>query len=73
MASISVHSKAVVMFLHDSLYIVAPTVFMFLFMFMFSHCFVVKYLKPFLTIQSCRWGRESWLLYFDCLLMSCDC
>ena len=28
---------------------------------------------PFLVLQSSRWGRESWLLYFNCISMSCDC
>ena len=27
----------------------------------------------FLVLQPSRWGKESWLLYFDCLLMSFDC
>ena len=27
----------------------------------------------FLVLQSSCWGIESWLLYFNCLLMSFDC
>ena len=39
---------------------------------MFGLCFVVYYLVSFLVLQSSRWGRESWLLYLNCLLMSFD-
>ena len=35
--------------------------------------FVVHYLVSFLVLQSSRWGRETWMLYFNCLLMSFDC
>ena len=30
--------------------------------------FGVQYLLSFLVLQSSRWGREKWLLYFNCLL-----
>ena len=35
--------------------------------------FFVQYLVSFLASQSSRWGRESWLLNFNCLLLSCGC
>ena len=38
----------------------------------FGSCFVVYYLVSFLDLQSFRWGRDSWLLYFNFLLMSFD-
>ena len=41
--------------------------------FLFGPCFVVQYLVSFLVFQSHFWGRASWMLYFNCLLMSCDC
>ena len=34
---------------------------------MFGPCFVVHYLVSFLFLQSSRGGRESCLLYFNCL------
>ena len=30
--------------------------------------FVIQYLVSFLALQSSGWGRESWLLYFNCVL-----
>ena len=39
---------------------------------MFGPCFVVYYLVSFLVLQSSRWGKENWLLYFNCHLMSFD-
>ena len=33
--------------------------------------FVVQYIVSFPVLQSSRWGRERWLLYFNCFLMSC--
>ena len=33
----------------------------------------VHYLVSFLVLQSSHWGRESWLICFNCLLMSFDC
>ena len=30
-------------------------------------CFAVRYFMSILVLQSSWWGRESWLLYFDCL------
>ena len=30
--------------------------------------FVMQYLLYFLVLQESRWGRESWLLYFDFVL-----
>ena len=38
--------------------------------FMFDPCFVVHCLVSFLVLQSFCWGKESWLLYFNYLLMS---
>ena len=35
---------------------------------MFGPCFVVLYLVSFQVLQQSRWRRESWLLYFSCLL-----
>ena len=29
---------------------------------------VMQYFVSFLVLQSSHWGRESWLLYFNCLL-----
>ena len=40
--------------------------------FMFGSCFAMHYLVPFLVLQSSRWGRKSWLLYFNGILMSFD-
>ena len=31
--------------------------------------FCYAYFMSFLVLQSSRWGRESWLLYFYCLLV----
>ena len=36
---------------------------------MYGPCFVMKYLVSFLVLQSPRLRRESWLLYFYCLLI----
>ena len=33
----------------------------------FGACFVVQYMMSFLVLQSSHWGRESGLLYFNCL------
>ena len=33
-----------------------------------SVCLVVEYLLSVLVFQSPRWGNESWLIYFSCLL-----
>ena len=35
---------------------------------MFGLSFVVKYMGPFLVLQSFQMRRESWFLYFSCLL-----
>ena len=35
---------------------------------MFGSWFVMQYLVSFLVLQSSHWGRDSWLLYFHCLL-----
>ena len=40
--------------------------------FMFCPCLAMHYLVPFLVLQSSRWGRKSWFLYFNCILMSFD-
>ena len=64
----AVHSKTVVLLL--SVYYF-PTV---LWGFEVGCCFVVQYLVLFLVLQSPRCGKDkSLLLYFNCLLMSCDC
>ena len=34
---------------------------------MFDPCFVMQHLVSFLVLQSPYRGRESWLLYFNCL------
>ena len=34
---------------------------------MFGPCFVLLYLVSFLVLQSYLYGRERWLLYFNCL------
>ena len=36
--------------------------------FLFGPSIVMHYLLSFLVLQSSRWGSESWLLYFNCLL-----
>ena len=40
--------------------------------FMLCPCFAMHYLVSFLVLQSSRWGRKSWLLYFNCISMSFD-
>ena len=30
-------------------------------------CFVMQYCVSALVLKPSRWGRESWLLYFNCL------
>ena len=35
-------------------------------------CFVVLYLASFLVLQSSRWEKESWWLYFNFLFMAFD-
>ena len=67
------HSKVVV--LVDSLFIVAsppPPKFFYGGYVRFA-LFFVHYLVSFLLLQSSPWGRETWLLYFNCLLMAFDC
>ena len=49
----------------DSLFIVAPIVGGGS---VFGRCFVMQYFVSFLVLQSSLWGRESWLLDFNCLL-----
>ena len=39
----------------------------------FDPCFVVQYLVLFLIFHSPPWGRQNWLLCFNCLLMSFHC
>ena len=39
---------------------------------MFVACLVVECVVYFLVFQSSREGRESWLLYFVWLTVSCD-
>ena len=39
--------------------------------FMYSRslfCFTVQYFVSFVVLQQFHWGRESWLLYFCCVL-----
>ena len=36
--------------------------------FVLGPCFVLQYFVPFLVLLSSRGGRESWLLYFCCVL-----
>ena len=36
-------------------------------------CFVMQYFVYFLVLQESRWGRGSWLLYNNCLLLSDIC
>ena len=36
---------------------------------MLGPCFVLQYFVSFLVLQSSRWGRESYLLYFCCVLI----
>ena len=36
-------------------------------------CFVVHCFLSLIVLQSSLWGRESWSLYFVCILVSCDC
>ena len=35
---------------------------------MLGPCFVIQYVVSFLVLQLSRLGRESWLLYFCCIL-----
>ena len=35
---------------------------------MLGLCFVLEYFVSFLVLQLSRWERESWLLYFCCVL-----
>ena len=37
-------------------------------LFVLGPWFVMQYFVSFLVLQSSRWGREGWLLYFNCLL-----
>ena len=52
-----------------SLFIVAPFVWR---NFVFGPSTVVQYFLSFLALQSYRWGRESWLSDFYCLLDVCS-
>ena len=36
-----------------------------------TSCFSV--ISKFVVLQSSHWARGDWLLYFTCLLQSCDC
>ena len=40
---------------------------------MFSSCFVMQYLMSYLVLQSSHRGRDSWLLYFNCVAVSVVC
>ena len=62
-------SKAMVLLLLLHCILLPP---MFCWGFMFDPCFVMHCLVAFLDVQSSRWGKESLLLYFNCLLMSFD-
>ena len=63
------HFKAVVLLLLIHCLLFLP---LFRGRFMFGLCFVMHYLVSYLVLQSSRWGREGWLLYFNCVLMSLD-
>ena len=54
----------------DSAFIVDPTV---CWVFVFFPSLVIKYLFLFLILQTSRWGREGWLVYFNFFLVSRDC
>ena len=41
--------------------------------FVFDTCFVVQYFVSFLVLTSFCSGRESWLLYFNHVLLSYGC
>ena len=34
---------------------------------MYGPCFVMQYIMSILALQSSGLGRESWMLYFNCL------
>ena len=63
LASAAVHSEGGGSVIVDSLFIVALSV---CGSFVFGPCFLMQYLTSFLVLQLSRWGRESWLLYFNC-------
>ena len=70
MTSAAVRSKAVILLLTniESLFIVIPLILCFV---LFGSLFCCE--VSFRVTQSSTWGRVSCLIYFDCLLMSCDC
>ena len=41
---------------------------LFIVCFCFRSLFCLQYFESFLVLQSSRWGNESWLLYFCCVL-----
>ena len=40
---------------------------------MLGPCFNLQYFMCILILHLSRWGRESWLIYFCCVLVSCRC
>ena len=62
MALATVRSKAMVLLLLIQCWLLLP-----LWDSVIVLCFVVRYFMSILVLQSSWWGRESWLLYFDCL------
>ena len=38
-----------------------------------SPCFAMQYLVSFVILQSLHRGRDNWLLYFNCVILSCGC
>ena len=61
MASVAVRSKTVVLLLF---------IYHLLLGLVLGICFVLKYAVSFVALQSPRRGRESWLLYFCCVLIA---
>ena len=57
-------TKAVIMFLLIPFFMVASIVWCGS---VFGPCFVMQNVLSVLVLQSSWWGRESWLLYFNCL------
>ena len=41
--------------------------------FVLCPCFVMQYFASFLDLQASLWGRDSWLLYYNCLHISALC
>ena len=69
MASAAVHSKVVVLLLIHCL-LLLPLVVGFLCV---ASLFCCAVFVPFLLLQSSRWERQRWLLYFGCHLLGVLC